>query len=191
MIHQLGGHDIDIPVVGGDLRIFFPDLLAELEELAIGGFDNVGLSDNGDPALVVPAGIVVGQARNPLGPLSGGDDKVERHILVHIYAVGAHCVGALCILPEEGPVDPLVGHLHRADVGKQVQLFAHRHVGTLDVGPGVARSGGSGGALQDHMALLQLGQYIVGDGFAVGSAVFNGEPVDVAEFHLACFHLVR
>ena len=40
------------------------------------------------------------------------------------------------------------------------------------------------------MAFLQGGQHVVGDGFAAGDAVLDGQPVNDAEFHLAGLHLV-
>ena len=40
------------------------------------------------------------------------------------------------------------------------------------------------------MALLELCQYVVGDGLACGYPVFNGEAVDDLKGHLALCHLV-
>ncbi len=98
-------------------------------------------------------------------------------------------VGALGVLAEEDPVDPLRRDAHGPDVGEEVEGLAHGDVGALDVGPGVAGARRRGGALEDDMTLLQLFEDIVGDRFELGGAVLDGQPLDDPEDDLAALHL--
>ena len=68
-IDELGGGDVDIPVVSDDIRILFADLLANLQEFAVGSLDHVGLGDDGNFALVVISSVFIGKSGNALGAL--------------------------------------------------------------------------------------------------------------------------
>ena len=129
-------------------------------------------------------------ADDPLGTLVGGHAEVHRQVVGHEEAVASQGVGSLGVLPEEGPVDPELGDGHGPDVGEQVQLLPHRDVGGLDVGPGVPLGGRGGGSLEDHVALLQLLEGVVGDGLHDLGPPLDGEAVDLPDLHLAGGDLV-
>ena len=50
--------------------------------------------------------------------------------------------------------------------------------------------GGLGGALQDHVAALDGGEDVVGDGLTLGLAVLDGQTLDLLQDDAACGDLV-
>ena len=186
-IDQFCRHDIDIPVVHFDFRIILCNLLAFLQELAVGGLHHIGLGDDGDPVLAVGPGIFKGQAGDPFRTGRGADPEVKGDVIADIHALAAQRIHAFRIFTEESPVNVLLRHLYRTDIGKEIQFLTHSYIGTLHVLPLVAFSRCGGGALQDHMALFQFSQYVIRNGFAGRRTVFNGTAVDDLKFHFPLF----
>ena len=144
--------------------------MADGGELAIGLFHDVGLGDDRQVGLAVVLGILKGGAGDAAGAEIRGDLEIDRHA-VELHTPAAQDILALGVLPVEHPVDVLLGDADGADIGIQIQLPAHGHIGRLQG----AAVGGLGGALQDDVAALDGGEDIVGDGLTLGLAVFDGE----------------
>ena len=108
-----------------------------------------------------------------------------------MHALGADGVSSLRVFPEKGPVDALIRHLDRAHIGKQVERLAHRNVRALDIRPRVARLGGRGRALEDHVAFFKLLEHVVRDGLVGGHAVFDRQAVDHLEFYFTGLYVIR
>ena len=173
-----------------DLGVLLSDLVGQVHEQSVGGLDDVGLDDDGDVVLSGLPGMLESGADDPLGSLEGGDAEVHGQVLAHEESVASEGVGSLGVLPVEGPVDPELGDGHGSDVGEQVQLLPHGDVGGLDVGPGVSLGGCGGGSLEDHVALLQLCQCVVGDGLHDLHPPLDGQSVDLPDLHLSGGDLV-
>ena len=71
VVEQLRGHDIDVPVVKHDFRVFLSNLLAGVEELAVGRLDDVRLGDAGNTVL---AGQACEDKRQTRDTIAGPDD---------------------------------------------------------------------------------------------------------------------
>ena len=180
-VHQIGGHDVDVPVLGGDLRIVRRNLMADAGEHSVGLFHNVGLGDDGHIGFAVGPGKVKGGLGDPAGTGVGGDFEIHAQHTGHLNAPAAQSVFALRILPEEGPVDAQLRDGYRPHVGKQVQLPPHGYIGAFQR----TALGSLRGAFQQHVAVLDGGQHLVRNGLALSSAVFNGQPLDVPQLHPA------
>ena len=189
-IEELGRKEGYVPLVRRDLGIILRDLAAEVEKLAVGRLDDVGLGNDRNAVLVVVPRVLVGTAGYPLGALGGRYDKVHREVVVDVHALGADGVRALGILAEEGPVDALVGYPDGPYVGEEVESLAHRDVRALDVRHAGARLRSGRRALEDDVAGLELFEDVVGDGLHVLEAVLKREPLYVKELHLSRRDLV-
>ncbi len=189
-VDELGGHDVDEPVVPLYPRVVLGHLGRDAEELAVGGLDHVGLGHDADLVYPVLAGVLERQPNEALRPLVGGDAEVDGQIVGDMHPAAAEDVAALGVLPEEHPVHAQLWHPHRADVGEEVQFPPHRDVGALDVGPRVPLLGSGGRPLQNDVAFLQLGEDVIGDRLHGLDPVLNGQPLDVPELHLAALQLV-
>ena len=186
LVDQVGGHNVDVPVLGGDAGILGGHLVADAGEVAVGLLHNVGLGDDGHVVLAVVLGVLKGGAGDAAGAGVGGHLKVHSQLVGYLHTAATQDVLALAVLTVEHPVDAQFGHAGGAHVGVQVQFAAHSHVGGLQI----AAVGGGGGALQDDVALLQRGESIVGDGLAHLFTALDGETVDLAELHAAAGHVV-
>ena len=148
---------------------FSPICLAQLQELAVRGLDDVGFGDDGHAVFVVFAAQNHRRARAMrCGAVGGGDGEVhgqmpssrlERRSEPRVYAPSVFSRKNVQSMPCSGTfTGPYVG--------EQIQLLAHGNVGAFDVGPFVACAGGGGRPFQDDVACLQFGQHVVGDGLA-------------------------
>lgn len=189
-VDELRRGDVNVPLVGHDVGIFLADLLAEVEELAVCGLDDICLCDYRNAALVVAARVVICESCDSVAALGGGHDEVEREVVGNIDAHRADGVCALGVLAEESPVNALLGNLDGAEVRKQIESLSHRNVCALDVRPRIARLRGSGRTLEDNVAALELLEHVVGDSLVRLDAVFDGQSVDDLEFNLACLYFI-
>ena len=159
--------------------------MAEGGELAVGLFHNIGLGDHGQMGLAVILGIFKGCPGDALGAGIGGHLKVNCHAL-KLHAAAAQNILALGILPVEHPVNVLFGDADRTAVGIQIQFPAHGHVGGLHG----AAMGRGGGALENHVAGLDLLQHIGRDGLVAGDPVFDGKAFNVLDDDGTCSNFV-
>ena len=88
-IYQVGGHDVDVPVVGGDLRIIRRHLVADAGEHTVGLFHDVGLGDDGDIGFAVGPGKVEGGLGDAAGAGVGGDLEIHAQHAGHLNAPAA------------------------------------------------------------------------------------------------------
>ena len=65
-VHKFGGHDIDVPIVAIDLRIFFGNLITDIQEFSICGFNHIGFCYDRDSVNFIFMGIIKSQTDNPL-----------------------------------------------------------------------------------------------------------------------------
>ena len=181
LIDQIGGHNVDVPVLRLDLRVVRRHLVADAGEHAVGLFHDVGLGDDGDACFSVGSGVFKGSAGNAPGAGVGGHLEIHSQLAGQLDAPAAQSVFPFRVLPEKGPVYALLRDAHRAHVGVKVQLPAQGHVCALHA----AALGGGGGAFQQDVAGLDLSQHILRHRFALGKAVFDGQAVDPAQLHPA------
>src|SRR5699024_5993203 len=106
-INQFSGGDVNIPLVGCNVGIFFADFLADAQEFAVGGFNDVCFVDNRNAVFAVLACIFIGKARNTFCAFARCDNKVNGKVVVNVDALGADCVSTFGILAEERPVNAL------------------------------------------------------------------------------------
>ena len=129
-IDQIGGHNINIPIVHRNIRVILSDFVADGSELAVCLFHNIGLGNNADPGFAVILGILKGSTGNSSCAEIGG------HLKVHcktgkLYTTAAQNILTLGIFPVEHPVDALLRNGHRPHIGIQVKLTAQCDIGTF------------------------------------------------------------
>ena len=180
-VHQIGGHDINIPILGGDLRVIRRHLMADAGEHPVGFLHDVGLGDNGHVGLAVGTGKLKGGSGNPAGTGVRCDLEIHAEHIRDLDAPAAQRVLALRIFPEKRPVDPGFRDGHRPHIGEEIQLPAHGHVGAFQR----AALGGLRGTFQQDVAALHGFQHVVGDRLALSGAVFDGQAVNVPQLHPA------
>ena len=169
---------------------FSPYAPGDIEELAVGGLDDVGLGHDGYARLACPLGVVECRLDDALGSRGRDDAEVDGEVVGDVDALAADGVEVLGVLAEEGPVDVLGRDSDGPDVGEEVEGLPHADVCRLDVGPAVALFRGVRGALDGYVALLDRFEHVVGDGLHLGGAVLDGESLDVAELDLAVRNLI-
>ena len=169
---------------------FLPYAAGDIEELAIGGLDDVGLGHDGYARLSCPLGVVECRLDDALGARGRDDAEVDGEVVGDIDALTADGVEVLGVLAEEGPVDVFGRDANGPDVGEEVERLPHADVRRLDVGPAVALFRGVRGALDGDVAFLDRFEHVVGDRLHLGGAVLDGESLDVAELDLAVRDLV-
>jgi len=152
-VHQIGGHDVDVPVLGGDLRVLRRDLVADSGEAAIGFLHDIGLGDNSYVGFSVGAGKGEGRSGNAPGPGVRCDLEIHGQLAGNFNAPAPKGVFALGVFPEEGPVNARLRDGDRPHIGVEVQLPAHGHVGAFQR----AALGGLRGAFQKHIAGFDSG----------------------------------
>ena len=91
-VHQLGRHDVDIPVVRGDVGVLFAHGLAELQKLAVRGLDDVGFGNDGHAGFVVFPGKIIRELCNALRAVSGSDGEIHRDAVLGLEAAAAQGV---------------------------------------------------------------------------------------------------
>ena len=161
--------------------------MADAGKHSVGFFHDIGLGDDGHIGFAVGPGKVKGGLGNPAGAGVGGDLEIHAQHAGHLNAPAAQGILALRVLPEEGPVDAQLRHGHGPHVGVEVQFPAHGHIGAFQG----AALGGLRGALQQHITGFHGGQHVLRDSLALGGAVFDGQALDVPQFHPAMGDLVR
>ena len=185
-VDEVGGHDVDVPVLDLHLRVVLRHLVADGGELAVGLFHDVGLGDDGDILFAVFARVFKGGAGD--AARAGVGDDLEIHGQAgKLDAAAAEGVFAFGVLAEERPVHALFGNAHGAHVGVEVESAAQRDVGALQR----AALGGGGGAFEEDVAALDGRKHFGGHGLAARKAVFDGQAVDGAQFQRAAGDLVR
>ena len=135
---------------------------------------------------LMPFFLAYSKARRTMrsAPWRGDDLEVHSQVIGDIEARAAQNVLAFGVLPVEDPVDALLRHLDRPDVGEEVQLAAHGDVGALQVGPFVAFFGCGEGPFQDDVALLQGRQSLFRQGFHDFDPLLDGQAGDVLQLDL-------
>ena len=161
------------------------DFLSEVEKLAVGCLDDVGLGDHRHLLAASSLGVVKGRLNDAFGAGRGDDPEVYGQVVGDIDALASHGVQVFGVLPEEDPVDFLLGNAHRADVGEQVEHLAHSDVGAFDVGPAVALFRGVCWAFEGYVAFGDLLGNVVRDCLEALCAVLDGEALKDPELHLA------
>ncbi len=76
-INQFGSHDINIPIIAFDLRIFLGYLISNIQEFPIRGLDDIGLGDNGHSVDFIFVSVIKSQSDNPLSTLRCDDFKIH------------------------------------------------------------------------------------------------------------------
>ena len=170
LIHKVRGHNINVPFVGGNLRILCRDLLADGRKFAVCLLHNIGLGNNRNPLFTVLPGIFKSRSGNAAGTGIGCDLKVHRHSR-QVNTLTAQNILALRILPIEHPVNPLLRNTDRPHIGVQIQFPPQRHIGAFH---GAAFGRGSG-AFQKYVAGFDLRQGICRNRLIQGQTVFDGQ----------------
>ena len=159
--------------------------LRGLQELAVSGLDDVRLRDHGYSRLALLARIFERHLDDALAALAGDSREVESEVFRHMDAAAAHDVGAFRVLAEERPVDALRRYFDRPHVGEEVERAAHGNVCAFNVRPGVAGARRGRRRLEDDVALLQLFEHVVWNGFELRGPVLDRQAVDDAEDDVA------
>ena len=188
-VDQVGAHDVNVSVVGLDLRILFRHFIAELQELAVGLLHDVRLRNDGDILVSVVLGVLESSAGEPAGSCCRRHFEVDGNVIVDIDTSVAQRVFAFCILSEEHPVNALLRDHDRSDVGEQIQFLTELDVGALDVRQVVALARGHGRSLQEQVALLDLREHIVRNGLQFFHSVLDGQTLDRTDLDFACLDL--
>jgi len=66
-IDQFGSHNVNVPVISLDFRIFFGQAVKIFEETSISGFNHVGFSHTGDSGLFIFPGMFESQTGDAVG----------------------------------------------------------------------------------------------------------------------------
>ena len=103
-IHKLSGHDIDVPIVAFDLRIFFSNLIADIQKFSIRRFNHIGLCYESNSVNFIFLGIIKSQTDNSLCALSSDNFKVKGYIISDIDSFTPQDISAFCVFSEKHPV---------------------------------------------------------------------------------------
>ena len=173
-VDEIGGHNVNVPILCLDLRIFGGNLVADTGEIAVGLFHNIGFGDDGYILFAVLFGKFKGGTGNATGAAFGGYLKVHAQFAGQFDTAGTQYIFTLCVLSVKGPVDVFFFYFYRTDVGIQIQLSAQGYVGT---GHGTALGGG-GGAFEQNVTFFDGGKSVGRDSLVTSQTVFNGKTLD-------------
>ena len=181
LIHKVCGHNINVPIFGGNAGVILCNLVAKLGELAVGLLHNVSLCNYCNVGFAVVFSVLESGASNALCSLVGGNLKIESQGIGNFHAAAAENILALGVFTEEGPVNSKLGHGYGANVSIQVKLAAHCHVCAFKR---AALKRGSR-RFKNNVASLYFCQNVVGYSLIVRNAVFNGKPLNGAQLNFA------
>jgi len=155
--------------------------MTDPREVTVGLLHDVGLCYTGYAGLAVGSGIFESRSAYPACA------DLRCHLEIHgqfagkFYALAAKSILAFSIFSEECPVYVLFRHLHRSDIGVQIQFAAQSYIGAFQISALWRR----GRALQQHITVFDLCKHFLRHGLHCLQPIADGEAVYGFQHHPA------